>query len=88
LVERPGGQRLLYTQTGSLVTERSVKPEGYGRFLIDIFEEWVRKDVGKVYVQLFDVTLEAYFGSYRLCIHAPTCGYRPAIETQRRRLFM
>ena len=78
--ERPGGHRLLYTQTGSLVTERSVKPEQYGRFLIDVFEEWVRRDVGKVYVQLFDVTLEAYFGSYKLCIHAPTCGYGPAIE--------
>ena len=78
--ERPGGQRLLYTQSGSLVTDRTVRPEQYGRFLIDIFEEWVRKDVGRVYVQLFDVTLEAYFGSYKLCIHAPTCGYGPAIE--------
>ncbi len=78
--ERPGGQRLLYTQSGSLVTDRSVKPEQYGHFLIDIFEEWVRKDVGRVYVQMFDVTLEAYFGSYTLCIHAPTCGYGPAIE--------
>lgn len=78
--DRPGGQRLLYTQAGNLVTERSVKPEHYGRFLIDIFEEWVRLDVGKVYVQLFDVTLEAYFGSYKLCIHAPKCGYGPAIE--------
>ena len=77
---RPGGQRLLYTQSGSLVTDRSVRPEQYGRFLIDIFEEWVRKDVGRVYVQMFDVTLEAYFGSYKLCIHAPTCGYGPAIE--------
>lgn len=78
--DRPGGQRLLYTQAGALVTERSVKPEQYGRFLVDVFEEWVRRDVGKVYVQLFDVTLEAYFGSYKLCIHAPTCGYGPAIE--------
>ncbi len=78
--ERPGAQRLLYTQSGSLVTKRSVTPEQYGRFLIDIFEEWVRKDVGKIYVQLFDVTLEAYFGAYKLCIHAPTCGYGPAIE--------
>jgi uncharacterized protein len=31
-------------------------------------------------VQLFDVTLEAYFGQYKLCIHAPTCGYGPALE--------
>ena len=78
--ERPGGQRLLYTQNGSLVTERSVGGEQYGRFLVDIYEEWIRGDVGKVFVQLFDVTLHAYFGEYLLCIHAPTCGYGPAME--------
>ena len=78
--EQPGRQRLLYTQTGNLVTERTVGGEQYGRFLVDIFEEWVRHDVGKVYVQLFDVTLEAYFGRHLLCIHAPTCGYGPALE--------
>ena len=78
--ERPGGQRLLYTQTGSLVTERSVGGEQYGRFLVDIYEEWIRGDVGKVFVQLFDVTLHAYFGEHLLCIHAPTCGYGPALE--------
>jgi uncharacterized protein len=78
--ERPKEKRLLYTQTGTLVTDRSVSGEQYGQFLVDIFEEWVRHDVGKVYVQLFDVTLEAYFGRYKLCIHAPTCGYGPALE--------
>jgi uncharacterized protein len=75
-----GGKRLLYTQTGNLVTERTVGAEQYGRFLIDVFEEWIRHDVGKVYVQLFDVTLEAFFGRHLLCIHAPTCGYGPALE--------
>lgn len=79
--ERPGQKRLLYTQTGNLVTERSVGSEQYGRFLVDVFEEWVRKDVGQVYVQLFDVTLEAHFGRHLLCIHAPTCGYGPALES-------
>ncbi len=78
--EQPGKKRLLYTQTGNKVTERTVGAEQYGRFLIDVFEEWVRHDVGQVYVQLFDVTLEAYFGTHRLCIHAPTCGYGPALE--------
>lgn len=78
--ERPGGQRLLYTQQGSLVTERSVGGEQYGRFLVDIYEEWIRHDVGQVFVQLFDVTLHAYFGQHLLCIHAPTCGYGPALE--------
>ena len=33
-----------------------------------------------MFVQLFDVTLEAYFGRHLLCIHAPTCGYGPALE--------
>ncbi len=78
--EQPGRKRLLYTQTGDLVTERSVGSEQYGRFLVDVFEEWVRHDVGKVFVQLFDVTLEAFFGRHLLCIHAPTCGYGPALE--------
>jgi uncharacterized protein len=78
--DQPGKKRLLYTQTGSLVTERSVGGKQYGQFLIDIFEEWVRHDVGRVFVQLFDVTLEAYFGRHKLCIHAPTCGYGPALE--------
>jgi uncharacterized protein len=78
--DRPGRKRLLYTQTGDLVTERSAGGEQYGRFLVDVFEEWVRHDVGRVFVQLFDVTLEAYFGRHLLCIHAPTCGYGPALE--------
>jgi uncharacterized protein len=78
--ERPGGQRLLYTQTGDRVTDRSVRPEQYGRFMCAVFDEWVRRDVGAVYVQLFDVTLHAYFGEYPLCLHAPTCGGGPALE--------
>jgi len=78
--ERQGQPRMLYTQSGSLVTDRSVGGREYGQFLIDIFEEWARRDVGKVFVQLFDVTLHAYFGQYMLCIHAPTCGYGPALE--------
>jgi uncharacterized protein len=73
-------KRLLYTQTGHRVTGRSVTPDGYGRFLIDVFEEWVRRDVGRVYVQLFDVTLEAMFGRHSLCVHAPTCGRALALE--------
>jgi uncharacterized protein len=78
--ERPGQSRMLYTQKGSLVTDRSVGGRQYGQFLVEIFEEWVRRDVGRVFVQLFDVTLDAYFGRYTLCIHAPTCGLGPALE--------
>lgn len=78
--ERPGGERPLYVQAGDLVTERSVGGEQYGRFLVDIYEEWIRGDVGRIFVQLFDVTLHAYFGEHLLCVHAPTCGYGPALE--------
>ena len=78
--EQPGTKRLLYTQTGNLVTERTVGARQYGQFMVDVFEEWVRHDVGQVYVQLFDVTLEALFGRHLLCIHAPTCGHGPALE--------
>jgi len=58
--ETPGSKRLLYTQSGNLVTNRSVGGKQYGQFLVDVFEEWVRRDVGEVFVQMFDVTLEAY----------------------------
>ncbi|GAO01394.1 anaerobic sulfatase maturase [Anaeromyxobacter sp. PSR-1] len=75
-----GRRRPLYTQAGDRVTDRSVGAEGYGRFLVDVFEEWIRHDVGRVFVQLFDVTLEARFGRHLLCLHAPTCGAGPALE--------
>ena len=54
--------RPLYVQEGDRVTSRSVTAEQYGRFLIDVFEEWVRRDVGEVYVQMFDVALANWFG--------------------------
>jgi uncharacterized protein len=78
--ERAGGERPLYTQTGSMVTERSVQAEAYGRFLSTIFNEWVQRDVGQVFVQIFDTTLGAHLGQYSLCIFAPTCGNALALE--------
>jgi uncharacterized protein len=78
--ERPSGERPLYVQQGHMVTRRSVKPKQYGSFLVGVFEEWVRKDVAEVYVQIFDVTLGSYVGQYSLCVFAPTCGTAPALE--------
>src|SRR3990172_189775 len=67
--------RALYTQSGALVTSRSIGPEQWGLFLIDVFEEWVRRDVGSVFVQMFDVTLANFVGAPPgLCIHSETCG--------------
>jgi len=74
------GPRPLYVQDGSLVTERSVGARQYGRFLIDIFEEWVRKDMGQVYVQMFDVALGSWVGQHNLCVFSPTCGNALALE--------
>ena len=75
-----GKRRPLYTQSGDQATRRSVDPTRYGQFLVDVFEEWVRHDVGRVFVQQFDVALEACFGRHSLCVHAPDCGYGPALE--------
>jgi uncharacterized protein len=73
--------RPLYTQAGSHVTGRSVGAVQYGRFLIDVFEEWVRHDVGRVYVQMFDVALANWVGEPPgLCIHSETCGLALALE--------
>ena len=67
--------RPLYTQEGNLVTHRSVGPQQYGRFLIDVFEEWVRRDIGTVYVQMFDTALANFYGEPGgMCVHAKTCG--------------
>ncbi|MEQ9031501.1 MAG: anaerobic sulfatase maturase, partial [Aggregatilineales bacterium] len=68
-------------QEGDTVTERSVTAEQYGTFLTTIFDEWVRHDVGRVFVQLFDVALAAWTGnSPGLCIFEETCGSALAME--------
>ena len=78
--ERPGGRRPLYTQSGSLVTARSVRADQYGRFLVAVFDEWVRRDVGKVFVQTFDIALGSWLGQHNLCIASPTCGRSLVLE--------
>jgi uncharacterized protein len=78
--KRPGGDRPLYTQHGAQVTSRSVRAEQFGRFLIAIFDEWVRRDVGKVFVQSFDVALGSWLGQHSLCVFSPTCGKALALE--------
>ncbi len=78
--ERPGEQRPLYVQQGNLVTERSIRPAQYGRFLIEIFDEWVKNDVGAVFVQAFDAALANWIGQPSACIFSPTCGNALAIE--------
>lgn len=75
----PGEARPFYTQKGRHVTERSVGPEQWGRFMSTIWDEWVVRDVGRVYVQHFDTALGNAMGQYSMCVHSPTCGDAVAV---------
>ncbi|MBK5288337.1 MAG: anaerobic sulfatase maturase [Acidimicrobiia bacterium] len=63
------------------LTERSVDPDAWGRFLIAVFDEWTRHDVGEVFVQMFDAALASWYGApAALCIFGETCGNAVALE--------
>lgn len=63
------------------VTEWSVPPKALGEFYCKIFDRWLSRDVGKVYVQLFDTTLGKWVGAPGgVCIFAETCGRAMALE--------
>jgi uncharacterized protein len=65
---------------GSL-TPWSVGALEYGQFLCEIFDEWVRNDVGETYVTTFDATLAGYVDTAPgVCIYAQTCGHAAALE--------
>ena len=74
--------RPLYRQAGDLVTDRSVTPDRVRRLPEhDFFDEWVRRDIGTVYVQMFDVALANWHGEPGgLCVFEPTCGGALALE--------
>ncbi len=68
-------------QEGSTVTKRSVAPQQWGDFLITVFDEWLTRDVGRVYVQHFDATLAAWAGEPpTVCIFGSTCGTALELE--------
>lgn len=68
-------------QEGYQVKKHSVTGAQYGAFLIAVFDEWLRRDVGKTFVQIFDVALAAWLGERPgLCIYEPTCGLALAVE--------
>lgn len=68
-------------QEGLRLTDRSISGEEYGNFLISVFDEWVRNDVGTVFVQIFDVTLNSWMRQpASLCIFSAACGNAMALE--------
>ncbi len=64
------------------VSHWSVRPTDYGNFLVEIFNRWVKQDVGKTYVQIFDVALAKWLGikNRGTCVFEETCGGALAIE--------
>ncbi len=86
IVERGGADGLARApqvdmDPGNSVTEWSVSPRVYGKFLCDVFDTWFRKDIGKVFVQFFDVQLGLWMGGpSSLCVFAETCGNGLALE--------
>jgi uncharacterized protein len=80
-IDTLSGLLLSARQAGGALTPWSVPALEYGRFLCDIFDEWVRKDVGQTYVTTFDATLAGYVNvSPGVCIYADTCGHAAALE--------
>lgn len=84
--QRPVNEKygeLLYPQSlaGNTVTEWSVSGEQWGRFINGVFDLWVRQDVGRVYVQLFDSALAAWLGEKpSLCVMQSSCGLGLVVE--------
>ena len=63
------------------LSEASVTPEQLGYFLSAIFDEWVRKDVGKIFVEIFDCTLANWMGiSPGICAYSKECGHAGVME--------
>jgi uncharacterized protein len=68
-------------QDGNKITERSVNPKQFGKFLIETFDEWVQNDVGTMFVQFFEGVLASYlWGHSPLCVLSRRCGEAVALE--------
>lgn len=82
VVERINEDGRSLIQEGTTVSERSVRPEQYGRFLSAIYDEWVRNDVGNVFVQTFEAALRnwLHLPSSGMCVFEETCGLGFALE--------
>lgn len=67
--------------TDAPVTDFSVTPEQWGNFLCGLFDEWVKQDIGRVFVQIFDSMLANWVGvAPGTCIYAKECGHAGVME--------
>ncbi len=83
IVERINDDGTTLQQQGHSVSDKSVAPEQFGAFLNAIFDEWVLRDVGKVFVQTFEAAARSWLGvPAGMCVFSETCGTGVAIEHQ------
>jgi uncharacterized protein len=82
VVERIDDEGHTIYQEGTRISDRSVRAEQFGRFLIQIFDEWVRHDVGRIYVQTFEAAARNWLRmpSSGMCVFEETCGLGLALE--------
>jgi uncharacterized protein len=83
LYKHPDGRMLATPQDGAeaVLADYCVSPQQWGNFLIEIFDEWVRHDVGEYYIQLFDATLANWVGVQPgICSMAESCGHAAVME--------
>ena len=83
VMERPGKRPVIVSPDEENAVEApwSVSAQGYGKFMCDVFDEWVKFDVGNYFVQLFDVTLGNWCGvAPSLCAFGEVCGDGLVVE--------
>ena len=68
-------------QEGGRLTSHSITPSQWGRFLCELFDEWVVADVGSIFVQIFDATLANWVGvTPGICSLSAHCGHAAVME--------
>lgn len=78
---RGEGDKLASLKTDAALSASSITPEQWGNFLCTIFDEWVRHDVGRVFVELFDCTLANWVGvAPGICAYGKECGHAGVME--------
>lgn len=78
---RPDSTLAPGSEAGGVLAPFSVSPEQWGNFLCGVFDEWIKKDVGEVFVQIFDATLANWAGKEPgLCTLSTSCGHAAAME--------
>jgi len=81
IVERVNHDGSTLLQEGDTVTDRSLDPEQWGAFLVEIFNDWLVRDVGEMHVNMFEAAFASWVGAPAMaCIFDETCGNAMVIE--------